>query len=411
MTGVKFPVSPIEFGDFMQRSQTQDTAEPWSSSVLPTVNSVRQRVVRSRPQVAIIAAALIAIPSTELELIIRPVEIGLERISRSLCLPAASCQAYGGDYPQALSRSIGSFMSVSRDAGIADSDVNIEEVSFVMGKTAPTPTKPPVASTHQRRSSRPECQASLGPLKDPDFLSKVRPCGNLSSICTDIPLVEANRDYPGGGVGAVVPGQDYLVQFDIGLHPSVAKDILRMRMREIDSCINCPGLEAFGEQCLETVVTGGAMWGDLGLPNIGVSSGAYDCMGACGAGCSRVSATANAKDIGALDCLKHDVCSAWKSVHSGRPTQGFCHDPDCGDEAAMAIYNCWKGFRLFGSVGGSSSGPFSEPAVCDADDIEVKGCWSLSGWFTPGRCKVFEGWSQGQGIPDPHPLRSIVQRL
>ena len=68
----------------------------------------------------------------------------------------------------------------------------------------------------------PGCEATAGPRDDPDFLNRVRPCGELSSICTDIPLAKANTDYPGGGAaGAVIPNQDYLVQFDIGLHPEV----------------------------------------------------------------------------------------------------------------------------------------------------------------------------------------------
>ena len=35
-----------------------------------------------------------------------------------------------------------------------------------------------------------------------------------AEVCTDIPVIEANRDYPGGGVGALVSGQDYVVQFN-----------------------------------------------------------------------------------------------------------------------------------------------------------------------------------------------------
>jgi len=254
-----------------------------------------------------------------------------------------------------------------------------------------------------KRSTVAGCQATSGPREDPNFLSSVRPCGNYSSLCTDIPLVEANKDYPGGGIGAVVPGQDYVVQFDIGLHPAVARDVLKRQLGEIDSCAHCP---AFEERCFETVVTGGAMWGDLGMPSVAPT--AYDCMGACGKGCSNVFGRTE-DDIGALDCLKHDLCSAWKSLRIGQAARGFCHDPDCGDEAAMSIFNCWSGFRLFGSMGGSRSGPFSEPAVCE--EHTTRGCWSHGGWFTMGRCKVFQGWRRGQGIPDPHPLRSPIQRL
>mmetsp|Transcript_53247 Transcript_53247/g.142484 ORF Transcript_53247/g.142484 Transcript_53247/m.142484 type:complete len:388 (-) Transcript_53247:118-1281(-) len=261
------------------------------------------------------------------------------------------------------------------------------------------------AATYRRVSSIPGCEATAGPRDDPDFLNRVRPCGELSSICTDIPVAKANTDYPGGGAaGAVIPNQDYLVQFDIGLHPEVARQLLKRHLREIESCMNCP---SFGEQCLEVVVTGGAMWGNLGVPNI--HSGAYDCMGGCGKGCAHFQVQ-NRQDVGALDCLKHDLCSAWKSLQTRNGTQGFCHDPDCGDEAAMTIFNCWKGWRFFGSVGSNSNGPFSRPVVCDPS-TRNSGCWSHGGWFTKGRCKIFQGLSKGQGIPDPSPFRSPIQRL
>mmetsp|Transcript_60989 Transcript_60989/g.145329 ORF Transcript_60989/g.145329 Transcript_60989/m.145329 type:complete len:384 (+) Transcript_60989:86-1237(+) len=262
----------------------------------------------------------------------------------------------------------------------------------------------------RRQSAKEGCQASIGPRDDPNFVNHVRPCGEFSTRCTDIPLVKANLDYPGGGAaGAVIPGQDYVVQFDIGIHPAVVRDILKHHFKEMESCIHCPPLEQiYNETCLETIVTGGAMWGDLGLRSL--HSRAYDCMGSCGRGCSNIISHLP-DDIGALDCLKHDLCSAWKSVHKGQPTVGFCFDPDCGDEAAMSLFNCWKGWRLFGSLGGHRHGPFSVPAICDERDPAIAGCWNHGGWFTTGRCQVFQGWKKGQGIPDPHPLRSPIQRL
>lgn len=257
-----------------------------------------------------------------------------------------------------------------------------------------------------RRSQSSQCQPTRGPSLDPHFLDRLRPCGELASVCTDIPLVEANRDYPGGGVGAVLPGQDYLVQFDIGLHHAVAQDVLGKDFRHINSCVGCPN---FVEQCFEVVVTGGDHWGNLGNQSMGLDPHAYDCMGGCGAGCKTPGR--RQEDIGALDCLKHDVCSAWKSVKTGRASAGFCHDPDCGDEAAMTLFNCWKGLRLFGSVGSHGAGPFSRPAICNLDDHQIQGSWNHAGWFTRGRCKIYQGWKKGQGIPDPHPLRSPIQRL
>lgn len=269
-----------------------------------------------------------------------------------------------------------------------------------------------VRQIRRKSALGPECQATKGPREDPDFLQRVRPCGNLSALCTDLHLVEANKDYPGGGLGAVVPDQDYIVQFDVGLHPGVAKEILHQRLREFETCVHCPAIEeSFGEQCFEVIITGGAMWGDLGIPSV-VKPHAYDCMGGCGRGCSGVFFGFHSEeDVGGLDCLKHDLCSAWKSVFTGRATKGFCHDPDCGDEAAMTIYNCWRGWRLFGSLGGARHGPLAEPTSCDPQDDKVRGCWNHGGWFTPGRCKLFQGWDKGQGIPDPHPLRSLIQRL
>lgn len=266
---------------------------------------------------------------------------------------------------------------------------------------------PPAMTTGQQiewssQSSFPECQASAGPQADPRFLENVRPCGNYSSICLDIPLIKANVDYPGGGPGNLRPGQDYIVQFDIGLHPEVAQRVLKKGLKQIDTCMSCPEFE---EKCLEVVVTGGSNWGDLGLASLGRR--AYDCMGGCGGGCFN---SYGDKDAGGMDCLKHDVCSAWKSVRLGRQAKGFCNDPDCGDEAAMTIFNCWRGWRLFGAWGTADSGPFSEPAVCERDP-GVRGCWNHARWVMGGQCKLFQGWDRGQGIPDPHPLRSPFQRL
>lgn len=277
-------------------------------------------------------------------------------------------------------------------ASFADGEWTDLEDGFVGNACTTIPDAPRLPT--RRQSAIPECRATLGPKMDPEFLEKVRPCGNWSTLCTDLPLVEANRDYPGGGAaGAVVLDQDYVVQFDVGLHRSVARQILKRRFKEIDSCLGCP---KFGETCLEVVVTGGAMWGDLGVP--GVKPKAYNCMGHCGVGCAGNKVVKIKDDVGALDCLKHDLCSAWKSVRIGTPARGYCHDPDCGDEGAMAIFNCWRGFRLFGQVGGHRNGPLAISAVCDNT---TKGSWSHCGWLTPGRCKVFQGWEKGQGIPDP----------
>mmetsp|Transcript_65727 Transcript_65727/g.152711 ORF Transcript_65727/g.152711 Transcript_65727/m.152711 type:complete len:99 (+) Transcript_65727:301-597(+) len=54
----------------------------------------------------------------------------------------------------------------------------------------------------------------------------------------------------------------------------------------------------------------------------------------------------------------------------------------------MALFNCWRGWRFFGSLGGHRKGPFSVPVICDKEDPKIHGCWSHGGWFTQGHCKA-----------------------
>lgn len=84
----------------------------------------------------------------------------------------------------------------------------------------------------------------------------------------------------------------------------------------------------FGETCVETFVKTDDDWGEIdGLEN------GYDCMGTCGPGCLGFGR--------GRDCLKHDVCSFFKSYALKEDANGFCKDIDCGDEAAQSVINCW----------------------------------------------------------------------
>lgn len=213
---------------------------------------------------------------------------------------------------------------------------------------------------------------------DEDFLSRFVPCGTLAAKCGDLPVIFANRDYPGSGEFGDVQRRDYIVQFDIGLHPAVARAALQVRF-SVDACVDCAEeFVGFNETCLEVVVRGHSHWGSLG-GTPGVAAGAYDCMGRCGSGCMGSS-------TGGLDCLKHDVCSAWKSRRRGRPVAGYCHDPDCGDEGAQALYNCHDSHGA---------------APCNESDPSVIGSWSSARWSGMGWCNLYQGWERGQGIP-PH---------
>mmetsp|Transcript_114116 Transcript_114116/g.261903 ORF Transcript_114116/g.261903 Transcript_114116/m.261903 type:complete len:305 (-) Transcript_114116:39-953(-) len=147
------------------------------------------------------------------------------------------------------------------------------------------------------------------------FISRFQPCGYYKDCTDDFgwphDLIEANRDFPGQGVGNMVHGRVYRVQFDgyFGDHG--------------------------GERCLEVPVrfeksligTRGSSWGVQYGNN-------YDCLGYCGVGCAPVIYG------DCMDCMKHDVCSAFKTIWQRGKTKGYCDDLDCGDEAAQALWSC-----------------------------------------------------------------------
>jgi len=82
---------------------------------------------------------------------------------------------------------------------------------------------------------------------------------------------------------------------------------------------------------VETFAENGDDWGRVGT--LGSFLKTYNDMGNCGSG--------HRGFWRARDCMKHDVCSYFKSLALNEESIGFCKDIDCGDEAAQAICECW----------------------------------------------------------------------
>jgi len=200
---------------------------------------------------------------------------------------------------------------------------------------------------------------------------KVRPCGYYRARCPTLAVIDKDVDYPGSGPGDLMDRTDYIVQFDVGT-ASPASDI------------PAPVFSG-GEECLEVILTTEDNWGSLGVP--GIENDAYNCMGKCGIGCGGVG--------NAWDCAKHDVCSAYKSIHMNGPSSGFCSDADCGDEAAQTVFNCrhltppWN-----------TGDPFT-PASCNCtEERATDGMWDGSlFFFDEGNCRAWQGCQKGEGIP------------
>ena len=143
-----------------------------------------------------------------------------------------------------------------------------------------------------------------------------------------------------------------------------------------------------GESCVETFVLTNDDWGRIdGKPAINPFS-AYNSMGSCGPSSWAVGA--------AEDCMKHDVCSYFKSLALKEQASGFCPDFDCGDEAAQTVTNCWI----------RQPWPFlDENVICDEDvDENNPNFYSQLNW--PARvmgqkrkCTLRTGWDRNQGIP------------
>lgn len=218
-----------------------------------------------------------------------------------------------------------------------------------------------------------------------DILDKIKPCGTYKICCPnwtrDFSIVHAERDYPSHNDGELyMDGRKYIVRFDIGING----DVFGLSRKTL---LNP---NTMGEQCLEGVMRLDGEnndWYDLGMSNVG--SGAYNCMGACGAGCV---AAGYAKD-----CLKHDLCSAYKTAAQGFPASGFCDDPDCGDEGAQTVYGCQL-------QDDTPNNPHRRrftrrrAAACDCCEPLTHGGWSSSSLLVVGDCTRFLGCSNNQGL-------------
>jgi hypothetical protein len=193
-----------------------------------------------------------------------------------------------------------------------------------------------------------------------DFKTKFKPCGTYMANCRHLEIIKANVDYPGSGDIGNVKHKNYIVQFD-GKFGSAQ------------------------ERCVEVVVEGHSDWGGLWLSDDITTFDQFNCMGKCARGCG-----IGGKEDGAKDCLKHDVCAAYKTYITKQVPSGFCDEPDCGDEAAQAVFNCRRKGLGWGN-----------PAICDAG-ASTYGLWSDINYIPgviKGDCKQYEDWTKGQGIP------------
>ncbi len=304
-------------------------------------------------------------------------------------------------------------------------------------------------------ASNPDCSDIfyLNPKKAPDdetFLKQFKPCGWYKENCRaqiknrwftehnrgyhikedDDFLIQTNIDYPGWGEHDLHHGV-YLVQFDIGLdkntyealrevenNPEFATKTLvddvprRDLMNKQSKYLTFPAqghahgedrVMELGETCIETFAAADDDWGMLRggkrisyeeeqlyldkeyillFPQFGVSS--YNAMGKCGSGEAGVG-------LG-RDCMKHDICSYFKSVALGENAVGFCQDFDCGDEAAQTVFNC----RM------SRVGNY---VICDKDlddenpDFRVDINPGARAQSQKSQCIFRSGWEKNQGLP------------
>ncbi len=196
------------------------------------------------------------------------------------------------------------------------------------------------------------------------FLLQFKPCGWYAEHCGKQKFrqwfgdqyndnaIEANVCYPDFGKRDLDEGVQ-LVQFDTGLDRSTYEAYLNLEdeakfeylLDDLDVYGDQDNMSGrfldftntgdwtspkikFGESCIETFVKTNDDWGKIGgLKNV------YGCMGNCGTGCQSLGR--------GRDCLKHDVCSFFKSYALQQDAKGFCKDIDCGDEAAQTVINCW----------------------------------------------------------------------
>jgi len=223
------------------------------------------------------------------------------------------------------------------------------------------------------------------------MLDAAKPCGHYQSKGCPYTVISANVDYPGEGPGDLdyVP---YIVQFDIGVHSRIKNTVMGYHQNWDggDEKRDCIGCDEAGETCLELIVKGG-------------SDATGGCAGKCGSGCDVFAGGY------AYDCLKHDVCTTYKALFQRNSidfdqADGYCRDPDCGDEAAQSVFNCYIDYT-FNDV----SIICSEQSF--AADPDVYGHWSYttslpSLTFDEGPCNHFTGWASGQGLPNRDQIRN-----
>lgn len=272
----------------------------------------------------------------------------------------------------------------------------------------------------------------VGPERD-DWLQQFKPCGWYKANCeqlADVQVLEANVVYPPNqdflGTGLLEdlqPDMNYIVQFDVGIHPSgpATNDETYSRYFQdggvwpleggID--LDDPNYSAgegyvLGETCLETHAQAGpdgyGDWGDLHGSN-------YGCMGKCGGGCMGAGY--------ARDCMKHDVCSAFKTVAQGQAAEGFCMDVDCGDEAMQSTTHCRVPIpEIPGSAFPLPEG-LTIGVTCRESDFENSTEYTVDAELTiaaelwnvvrpdqaEAACFLWTGWEKGQGAPNA--LRAI----
>ena len=232
------------------------------------------------------------------------------------------------------------------------------------------------------------------------FLKQFKPCGFYSQCQnkfndwfgthTLYNTIKPNVCYPEkGGFDLERQHGIHIVQFDTGLDPATYQAYQQKEDWDLIKGTNLTGgiswLDPFAEDfttdemplretCVETIVRYPDNWGNI--PN---TVNFYNCMGKCGSSC-----------LGAWvsrDCLKHDVCSYFKSLAMEDPATGFCRDFDCGDETAQSVANCW-----------SRSGMDGSPVVCSPDSYMVLNpAARLRG--QKSACTLRTKWERNQGMP------------
>mmetsp|Transcript_2835 Transcript_2835/g.6059 ORF Transcript_2835/g.6059 Transcript_2835/m.6059 type:complete len:427 (+) Transcript_2835:35-1315(+) len=223
-----------------------------------------------------------------------------------------------------------------------------------------------------------ECSLTREPdLSDTEpWLKRFQPCGWYRSNCTslsNVEVLEANVVYPPNrdrdegreeDDKDLEKGRGYIVQFDVGINQAVvdANDLAPFKSYypvngvssgvlelknglDLDSDTYTTDAYVVGETCLEVYTEAEGDWGII-------HGNGYGCMGKCGRGCEALSGGY------AKNCMKHDVCSAFKSTAQGVATGGNCKDVDCGDEQMHTVAYCNKG------------GLLNLPVTCRKEDFD-----------------------------------------